>query len=66
MKAIVSQRLVRTEDGKGVVPVVEIMLNTPLVSDLILKGDFHELKAIMGKSRELGMQTFDQALFGSL
>ena len=39
------------------------MLNTPLISDLILKGEFHELKAIMGKSRELGMQTFDQALF---
>lgn len=63
MKAIVSQRLVRTEDGKGRRAAVEIMLNTPLVSDLILKGDFHELKAIMGKSRELGMQTFDQALF---
>ncbi len=42
---------------------VEIMLNTPLISELILKGQFHELKSIMGKSRELGMQTFDQALF---
>ena len=63
MKAIISQRLIRTEDGKGRRAAVEIMLNTPLVSDLILKGQFHELKAIMSKSRELGMQTFDQALF---
>ncbi|MGE8683186.1 MAG: PilT/PilU family type 4a pilus ATPase [Acinetobacter sp.] len=63
MKAIISQRLIRTEDGKGRRAAVEIMLNTPLISDLILKGDFHELKAIMAKSRELGMQTFDQALF---
>ena len=63
MKAIISQRLVRTEDGLGRRAAVEIMLNTPLVSDIILKGNFHELKEIMGKSRELGMQTFDQALF---
>lgn len=63
MKAIISQRLIRTEDGKGRRAAIEIMLNTPLISDLILKGEFHELKAIMGKSRELGMQTFDQALF---
>ena len=63
MKAVISQRLIRTEDGKGRRAAVEIMLNTPLISDLILKGEFHELKAIMGKSRELGMQTFDQALF---
>lgn len=63
MKAIISQRLVRTEDGKGRRAAVEIMLNTPLISELILKGQFHELKSIMGKSRELGMQTFDQALF---
>ncbi|NHB57485.1 PilT/PilU family type 4a pilus ATPase [Acinetobacter shaoyimingii] len=63
MKAIISQRLVRTEDGKGRRAAVEIMLNTPLISDMILKGNFHELKEIMGKSRELGMQTFDQALF---
>ncbi len=63
MKAIISQRLIRTEDGKGRRAAVEIMLNTPLISDLILKGDFHELKPIMAKSRELGMQTFDQALF---
>lgn len=63
MKAIISQRLIRTEDGNGRRAAVEIMLNTPLVSDVILKGNFHELKEIMTKSRELGMQTFDQALF---
>lgn len=63
MKAIISQRLVRTEDGQGRRAAIEIMLNTPLISDLILKGNFHELKEIMGKSRELGMQTFDQALY---
>ncbi|MFQ1043183.1 PilT/PilU family type 4a pilus ATPase [Acinetobacter variabilis] len=63
IKAVISQRLIRTQDGKGRRAAIEIMLNTPLISDLILKGEFHELKAIMGKSRELGMQTFDQALF---
>ena len=63
MKAIISQRLVRTEDGRGRRAAVEIMLNTPFMSDLILKGNFHELKEVMSKSRELGMQTFDQALF---
>lgn len=63
MKAIISQRLIRTEDGKGRRAAVEIMLNTPLVSDIILKGNFHELKEVMTRSRELGMQTFDQALF---
>lgn len=63
MKAIISQRLIRTEDGKGRRAAVEIMLNSRLVSDLILKGEMHELKAVMTKSREVGMQTFDQALF---
>ena len=63
MKAIISQRLIRTEDGKGRRAAVEIMLNTRLVSDLILKGEMHELKSVMTKSREVGMQTFDQALF---
>lgn len=63
MKAIISQRLIRTEDGKGRRAAVEIMLNTPLMADLILKGNFHEIKVLMTKSRELGMQTFDQALF---
>jgi len=63
LKAVVSQRLLRTKDGKGRVAAIEIMLNTPLIADLILKGEVHEIKALMQKSRELGMQTFDQALF---
>ncbi|MDN5511279.1 MAG: PilT/PilU family type 4a pilus ATPase [Acinetobacter sp.] len=63
MKAIISQRLVRTEDGRGRRAAIEILLNTPLIGDNILKGQFHELKEIMKKSRELGMQTFDQALY---
>lgn len=63
LRAIVSQRLIANKDGKGRVPAVEVMLNTPLVSELILKGEIHELKEIMGKSRELGMQTFDQSIF---
>lgn len=63
IKAVISQRLIRTEDGKGRRAAVEILKNTPLVSDLIRKGEFHELKTIMARSRELGMQTFDQALF---
>ncbi|MFV5264235.1 PilT/PilU family type 4a pilus ATPase [Acinetobacter courvalinii] len=64
MKGIISQRLVRTQDGKGRRAAIEILLNTPLITDNILKGQFHALKEIMSKSRELGMQTFDQALFG--
>ena len=63
MKAIISQRLVRTSDGKGRRAAIEILLNTPLIADNILKGKFHEIKEVMKKSRELGMQTFDQALF---
>ncbi|MFH7408334.1 PilT/PilU family type 4a pilus ATPase [Acinetobacter variabilis] len=63
IKAVISQRLIRTEDGKGRRAAVKILQNTPLVSDLIRKGEFHELKTIMARSRELGMQTFDQALF---
>ncbi|HRA90842.1 MAG TPA: PilT/PilU family type 4a pilus ATPase, partial [Acinetobacter sp.] len=63
MKAIISQRLVRTQDGNGRRAAVEILLNTPLIAENILKGQFHNLKEIMTKSRELGMQTFDQALF---
>lgn len=63
LKAVVSQRLLRTVDGQGRVAAFEIMLNTPLISDLILKGEVHELKAIMQRSKELGMQTFDMALF---
>ena len=63
MRAFVSQRLIAKEDGKGRTAAIEIMLNTPLVSDLIFKGDVTEIKEIMKKSRNLGMQTFDQALF---
>lgn len=63
MKAVISQRLIRTEDGTGRRAAVEILQNTPLVSDLIRKGEFYELKTVMARSRELGMQTFDQALF---
>jgi twitching motility protein PilU len=51
------------KDTKGRCAAVEIMLNSPLVSDLIFKGDVHEIKEIMKKSREIGMQTFDQALY---
>src|SRR6476661_6136769 len=57
------QRLIPKKDGKGRAAAVEIMLNSPLVSDLIFKGEVQEIKNIMAKSRELGMQTFDQALF---
>ena len=63
LKALVSQRLVPKQDGKGRHAAVEIMLNSPLISDLIFKGDVSEIKEIMKKSRNLGMQTFDQALF---
>jgi twitching motility protein PilU len=63
LKAVISQRLIPLREGKGRAAAVEVMLNTPLVSDLIFKGEVHEIKEIMKKSRELGMQTFDQALF---
>jgi twitching motility protein PilU len=63
IRALVSQRLIPNKDGKGRVAAVEIMLNSPLIQDLIFKGEVHEIKAIMAKSRELGMQTFDQHLF---
>ncbi|WP_255987536.1 PilT/PilU family type 4a pilus ATPase [Chitinolyticbacter albus] len=63
LKAFVSQRLVPHRTGKGRVAAVEVMLNSPLISDLIFKGEVHEIKEIMKKSRELGMQTFDQSLF---
>ena len=63
LKGIISQRLVPTVDGKGRAAAVEIMLNSPLVSDLIFKGDVGGIKEVMKKSRELGMQTFDQHLF---
>jgi twitching motility protein PilU len=63
LKAIVSQRLLPHVSGKGRTPAIEILLNTPLVSDLIFKGEVAGIKDVMKKSRELGMQTFDQALF---
>ncbi|GAB3547937.1 PilT/PilU family type 4a pilus ATPase [Noviherbaspirillum agri] len=63
LKAMISQRLVPLKDVKGRCAAVEIMLNSPLISDLIFKGEVHEIKEIMKKSREIGMQTFDQALF---
>ncbi len=63
LKGLISQRLVPKQDGKGRFAAVEILINTPLISDLIFKGDVAEIKEIMKKSRNLGMQTFDQALF---
>jgi twitching motility protein PilU len=63
LKGIISQRLLKKVDGVGRVAAIEILLNSPLIADLILKGEVHEIKAIMGKSNELGMKTFDQALF---
>ncbi len=63
LKAVVSQRLVPRADGKGRRAAIEILLNTPMVSDLIFKGEVHGLKESMAKSKEAGMQTFDQALF---
>lgn len=63
LKGVISQRLLKTPDGKGRVAAIEILLNSPLISDLILKGEVHEIKSIMKKSNELGMKTFDQALF---
>ena len=62
-RAFISQRLIPKSDGIGRVAAIEIMINSPLISDLIYKGDVHEIKEIIGRSRELGMQTFDQALF---
>ncbi|MFA9439992.1 PilT/PilU family type 4a pilus ATPase [Uliginosibacterium sp. sgz301328] len=63
LRALVSQRLLPMRDRKGRVPAIEVMLNSPLISDLIFKGEVHEIKEVMRRSRELGMQTFDQALF---
>ena len=63
LKGMVAQQLIRTPDGKGRHAAVEVLLNTPLVSDLIRKGDVAALKPLMAKSNEVGMQTFDQSLF---
>jgi twitching motility protein PilU len=63
LKGMISQRLVPRKEAKGRAVAIEIMLNSPLISDLIFKGQVHEIKELMKKSRELGMQTFDQSLF---
>lgn len=63
LRAIVAQRLVRTQDGKGRKAAIEIMLNTPTIAERIFKGEFGDIKGVMAKSRELGMRTFDGALF---
>ena len=63
LKGVVSQRLLRKPDGKGRVAAIEILINSPLISDLIMKGEVHGIKEIMSKSNDLGMKTFDQALF---
>lgn len=63
LKAVISQRLISKQNSKGRVAAVEVLLNSPLISDLIFKGDVTEIKEVMKKSRELGMQTFDQAIY---
>ena len=63
LRAMVSQRLMPREQGRGRIAAVEVMLNSPLISDLIFKGEVSEIKEVMKRSREQGMQTFDQALF---
>ncbi len=63
LKAIVAQQLIRRADGEGRYPAVEILINTPLASDMIRKGEVHKLKELMKRSREQGMQTFDQCLY---
>ncbi|MGZ8256560.1 MAG: PilT/PilU family type 4a pilus ATPase [Gallionella sp.] len=63
IKALVSQRLIPTKDGKGRAAAIEILLNSPLIADLIFKGEVNSIKTVMAKSRELGMETFDGALF---
>lgn len=63
LRALVAQRLIPAKDGKGRAAAIEVLLNSPLIADLIFKGNVHEIKEIMKKSREMGMQTFDTALF---
>ena len=63
LRALVAQRLIPAKDGRGRVAAIEVLLNSPFVADLIFKGNVHEMKEIMKKSREIGMQTFDTALF---
>ena len=63
LRAVIAQRLIPAKDGKGRVAAIEVLLNSPFIADLIFKGNVHEIKEIMKKSREMGMQTFDTALF---
>ncbi|MCH7744358.1 MAG: PilT/PilU family type 4a pilus ATPase [Proteobacteria bacterium] len=63
LRGLIAQQLVPAADGKGRRAAIEILINTPLIADLIKKGDVHALKEVMSKSNEQGMQTFDQALF---
>jgi len=63
LKAIVAQQLIPTPDGKGRRAVIEVLINTPLCADMIRKAEVHKLKELMTKSRDIGMQTFDQALY---
>ncbi len=63
LRGIVSQRLIRTEDGAGRKAAIEILINTPTIADKIFKGLFHEIKPLMERGRESGMRTFDWALF---
>jgi len=63
IKAFISQRLIPKKDGEGRAAAIEIMINSPLIADLIFKGEVNSIKSVMGQSRELGMETFDGALF---
>jgi twitching motility protein PilU len=63
LRGIVAQQLIPTPDGRGRRACIEVLLNTPLVADLIRKREVHKIKELMSRSRELGMQTFDQALY---
>lgn len=63
LKGVISQRLLKRRNEKGRVAAIEIMLNSPYIADLVLKGEVHLIKEVMAKSNELGMKTFDQALF---
>ncbi len=63
IKSLISQRLIPKKDGEGRACAMEILLNSPLISDMIFKGEVNEIKGVMAKSRELGMETFDGALF---
>ncbi len=63
LKAVISQRLIPVKTGKGRVPAVEVMINSPLIADLIMEGNIPGIKELMAKSTEAGMQTFDQSLF---